>query len=180
MYMVTVEKRDMAVKAKKLRKNGLVPCSACGMNPAEQVLFTIPEGDARKLLKEKSKGALVTLKCGEEEISTLIKNVSVNGMNSQIEDISFQSLTEGQVVSTVAKVVLKNKDKAATLVQMLMPEIPYKALPEHIVETVEVDLTKLRPGDQVNVGDLPICEDPNVELLVKKDRAVINVTINSK
>lgn len=179
MYVLNVEKRDENVKAKKLRKSGFVPCNVSGTDISENLLFTIPEKEAKKLLKEKSKGALVTLKCKEEEINALIKSVSMNNTSGQIEDISFQRLTDGRKVTSVAKIIMKNKDKATVLVQLLLPEIEYKALPEHIIETIEIDLAKLRLGDQINVGDLLICDDPNVEIAIKKDRMVLN-TMGSK
>ena len=179
MYILEVEKRDKNVKAKKIRKSGLVPCNVYGGKLSETLLFTIPQGEARKLLKEKSEGGIVTLKCNEEKVNALIKSISSSIINNQIEDISFESLDNNTSLNSVAKIVLKNKDKVPTLVQLLLPEIPYKALPKHIIETIEIDLAELRPGDQVKVEDLSISKDPDIEVMIEKDRMVLNLVENA-
>ena len=166
MYILNVEKRDIKVKAKRIRKSGLVPCSVYGGKLKESLLFTIPEGEARKLLKTKTKGGLVTLKCDNEEYDVLIKGICSNTINNKIEDISFQSLDDDKIVSSVAKIILINKDKVQTMVQLLLPEVPYKALPKNIVETIEIDISKLKPGERVKVGDLPIAANSDRKSVV--------------
>ncbi|MDD3278500.1 MAG: hypothetical protein PHG16_06410 [Lachnospiraceae bacterium] len=181
MYKIDVEKRNTAVKAKKLKKNGQIPCSINAWGAAgEAMLVTLPEATGRKLLKEKGKGGVVTLQLAEESIEALIKDITMNSSNRQIDDITFQRLTLEKPVASSAKVLLTNKDMIPTLVQLLLPEIPYEALPAHIVETITIDLSKHRPGDQITVGDLDISSNPDITLTVDTDRPVLSISGNQR
>ncbi|MDD3140268.1 MAG: hypothetical protein PHX08_15000 [Lachnospiraceae bacterium] len=180
MYIIEMEKRNGNEKAKKLRKNGFVPCSVKMGDPEETLLYVITEGAGAKLLREKARGGLVTLKDGENEYPAVIKEISYNGMNKVIEDLAFQVLDDEKVVSTVAKVVLLNKDKVSTMVRILMPEIPYKALPKDLVETVQIDLAQLKPGESRNIEELEMAQNPNIEITVDKSNAVLNIVGSGK
>lgn len=174
MYQLNVEKRDKNITAKKLKKSGLVPCNLNTGEEGTSLLFTLPESEARKLLKMKAKGALVELCCEGETFQTVIKGVNYNGMANRVDDITFLQLHEGQELATVAKVILKNKDKVAAILQMFMSEIPYRATPEHIVETVEIDLGVMKPGDTVRIKDLSIAGEP-VSLTVSEEKEVLRI-----
>ena len=59
------------------------------------------------------------------------------------------------------------------LVEQKLEEIAYKALPEALVETVEVDLSGLKPGDVVKVKDLAIAADKDVVLATDPDACLL-------
>jgi large subunit ribosomal protein L25 len=180
MNILNVEKRDAGIKAKKLRREGLVPCTIFGGELKENILITASASEMRKMLNKKSRGAILTLKCGEENYNVILKEISYDGMAGQAQDASFQLLKGDEMITSVAKIVLKNKDKIPTLVQVLIPEIPYRTLPEHLVETVEIDLAKLRPGAGVQVKDLSIYGNENMELLVEAERLVMSIASDSR
>mgnify|MGYP000109665150 FL=1 len=50
-------------------------------------------------------------------------------------------------------------------------------MPEALVETVEVDLSGLKPGDVVKVKDLAIAADKDVVLATDPDTVVVTVTV---
>ncbi|MGO5052380.1 50S ribosomal protein L25 [Lachnospiraceae bacterium LCP25S3_G4] len=180
MYKLDVEKRDKLVKAKKLRKNGIVPCSVYGGKLKETVMIQMQEGEARKLLKSKAKGGNVLLTCGADEWNVLVKDVSHNAVNNQIEDIVFENLVADEVINSTAQVVLKNRDKVPTMAQLILSEIPYKALPSNIVETVEIDLAELKIGDRLKVEQLSISQNPAVEVLLPAENIVLNIVGNAR
>ena len=57
MDMITVEKRDFAVKAKKLRRLGLVPGSVFGGPLREALALQLEKADARRLVEQKREGS---------------------------------------------------------------------------------------------------------------------------
>ena len=92
--------------------------------------------------------------------------------------MDFQALVKGEKVHSVAEVVLVNHEKVAGgVVEQKLEEIAYKALPEALVETVEVDLSGLKPGDVVKVKDLVIAADKDVVLATDPDAVVVTVTV---
>lgn len=180
MYTLKAERRDKTVKAKKLKRQGIIPCSIFGGDLEETLLIQIPEGEAKRLLKEKGKGGRVEIECGESKYHAIIKGFSYNQVNSQVDDIAFQKLVEYEIVTGYAQVILKNKNKIPTLVQQLVKEIPYKALPEKLVETVEVDLTKIRGISGLKVEDLPIWENSDIEVMMRGEQMVLSMAKDSR
>lgn len=180
MYVLNVEKRNEMIKAKKLKKAGMVPGSVYGGDLKETLLIQIPEGEARKLLKSKLKGGNLTLECDGKRFNVLLKEIDCNPVNSQIDNLSFQNLIEDEKVVSVAHILVKNKNKMPVMVQKLMKEIPYRALPSNLIEKIEIDLEKIRAGAQLKVKDLPIYQNPNIEILLEPDMLVLNVVENSR
>ena len=92
-------------------------------------------------------------------------------------EIDFQALVAGEKVHSVAEVVLCNHDKVTDgVVQLLLEEISYRALPEALVDKVEVDLDGVKVGDSVLVKDLAIAKDPKIELMTDPEAVVVSVT----
>jgi large subunit ribosomal protein L25 len=54
-------------------------------------------------------------------------------------------------------------------------EIPYKALPADMVESVTVDLEGMEIGDSVSLADLDIAKNDAIELLIEADSPVVNI-----
>lgn len=176
MYTIKVEKRNQQIKAKKLRKMGMVTGSIRVDKDDANILFVMPVSEARKFLKEKKRGGLVKVDYEGNTFTTLVREILVNAMTGEIQEISLQSLEEVSMVTTFAHVVLKNKSKLATLVMTELEEIPYKSRVEEIVETAEIDITKYKPGEKVCLKDFAISNNPNIELLIAKDTVVATVT----
>ena len=175
MYTLDVEKRDLTIKAKKLRKIGFIPGSLAGRTPEETLLVQIPAGKAKKFLKENSRGALVTLSCDGVSYPAVLKSISRAPIDGQPLDLAFQSLFEDVPVNSAAQVVLRNADKITVPVNKLVNEIPYTALPKDLVELAEIDLAQLRAGDRVKVADLALSGLPGLEVLLAPDTLVITL-----
>lgn len=180
MYSLKVERRSKDVKAKKLKREGLIPSSIFGGDLKESLLIQIPESEARKLLKVKGRGGNLDIECEGKKYNVIIEHISQNQMTHQIEDIEFQQLDENKAVSSFAQIILKNKNKIPTMVQQFITEIPYKALPSNLVETVEVDMAKLRAGSNLKVSDLLIWNKSDIEITIDGDRPVLNVAGDSR
>jgi large subunit ribosomal protein L25 len=176
MYTLNVEKRDLEVKAKSLRKNGMIPCSISDRNSKEPILLQISDSEGRKMLREKGNGAKVILQDeAGNTYQTIIKNIVFLPGKNQIEDIAFQKLYEDEYVKTVARVILKNRDKVQAVVNHMVKEIPYRALGKHIVEQVEIDLTKLGKGRGVELKELSIWENENLKINMNGENLVVNL-----
>ena len=112
------------------------------------------------------------------QYDVLIKEVDFDTLKRQPIEMDFQALVKGEKVHSVAEVVLVNHEKVAGgVVEQKLEEIAYKALPEALVETVEVDLSGLKPGDVVKVKDLAIAADKDVVLSTDPDAVVVTVTV---
>lgn len=73
-------------------------------------------------------------------------------------------------------IVLHHKDQVVEgVLEQLLTEIAYKAVPEALVDKVDVDCSKLRLGDTLTVADLDIAKDKDIEITTHMDAPVVNV-----
>ncbi|MEG1293186.1 MAG: 50S ribosomal protein L25 [Clostridium sp.] len=175
MYTLNAEKRDLSVKAKKLRTMGMVPGTVYGGSLKENLQIQIEDGEVRKLLKAKGKGGNVVLVCGDDKLNVLLKEMSYAPATRAIESMSFQSLLADELVTATAQIVLINKDKTVLLAQQILDEVPYRTLPAHLVEKIEIDMATVTAGSCIKIEDLDIAKNPNIEVLMPADSQVVNI-----
>ncbi len=150
MNTLKVEKRNMQTKAKKLRREGFVTGNVFGKELKDSIPIQMAKRDAEELLKNCQKGSQVIMELEGEKRNVLIKEIDIDSMKHQILEIDFQMLVKGEKVHSVAEVVLFNHDKVVNgIVELDLPEISYMATPDALVEKIEIDLGKMRVGDEI-------------------------------
>lgn len=180
MYILNAEKRDMSINAKRLRRSGMIPGSIYGSNLDEALLIQLHQHEVKQLLKLKSAGNKVSLNIGSQVYVVMIREISRNPIDSQIENISFQSLVNDEMVTSAARIVLLNKEKVTYFIQQRLFEIPYRAYPSNLVEKTEFDLEGKPAGTYVRVEDLDICKNKDIELMADPSCLVLSITGGKK
>ncbi|MEG2928343.1 MAG: hypothetical protein RR846_02240 [Oscillospiraceae bacterium] len=175
MYILNVEKRNETIKAKQLRKSGKVPVGVCGGDLQETMLLQVNKGDVAKLLRSKSKGGRVTMEMGGKKMSALLKEIDYDSFAGEVQNLTFQKLLEDEVVSSTVKLVLINKECTQLMVQVVVDEIPYKALPLDLIEKIEIDVNDIKDINSVKIEDLPFAKNEKVEILLPMDTVLINM-----
>ena len=177
MNTLKAEKRTMDVKAKKLRREGYVTGIVFGREMKESVPVKMQKADVEHLVKTNKKGSQIMLDVDGEKRNVLIKEIDYNPLKNQVDEIDFQALVSGEKVHSVAEIRLLNHDKVtAGVLQQLMEEIPYKAVPAALVEKIELDVGNLHVGDSIKVRDLAIASDKDVDLMADLDAVVVTVS----
>ena len=177
MNTLKAEKRSMDIKAKKLRREGYVVGNVFGREIEGSIPVKIVSLELDKFLKKSHKGSQIMLELEGEQIDVLIKEVDFNPLKGAVDEIDFQALVKGEKVHSVAEVVLLNHEKVITgVLQQLLEEIAYKAVPDALVEKVEIDVGSLRVGDRIKVKDLPIAEDKDIDLITDPEATVVVVS----
>ncbi|MCD7763053.1 MAG: 50S ribosomal protein L25 [Lachnospiraceae bacterium] len=177
MDTLKAEKRDLTVKAKKLRREGYVTGNVVGREIEGSIPIMINKRDAERVFRTKKKGSQLYLDVEGQKLDVLIKEMNYNSMKNEFEEVDFQALVSTEKVHSVAEVVLVNHDKIQEgILQVVLEELAYKALPSALVEKVEIDVGEMKPGDSIKVEDLPIASDPDVELTTSRDAVVVLVS----
>lgn len=176
MTTLTAEKRDMSVKAKKLRSEGYVPGNLCGKDLENSMPLQIQVFEAERFLRKNMKGSRTVLQVGDQKINAIVKDVDYNPFLKKIMFIDFQKLVAGEKIVTTAQVVLENEGLAKGSVDEEISEIHYKAKPEDLVEKVVIDFEKL--GDQkcVKVKDIKELMNDKIELITSEDATIVSIT----
>lgn len=176
MNVITVEKRDFKVKAKQLRRSGIIPGSVFGGSLSEAVSLQIDEGIARKLIRDKREGSKLKLDLDGKLISVQIKEKTINTLNNEILHISFQALKADQKVNSVIHIILKNAEKVKGLLERMLMEIPYASLPEDMIDTITIDTDGMSVDSVITVGDIPELVSDKIELQVDKEEIVLRIS----
>lgn len=177
MYTLNVKKRDLQIKAKKIRKNGMIPCSISDGQKKESILIQLADGEAKKLLKNKGRGGRVSLNCSDgETYNVIIKDFVSSHLDDSIENITFQLLNENEYVNSFVRVILTNREKIQAMVYQSVTEIPYKALPQDLVEKIIIDLTELQRESKLMLKDLSIWSNKNLKFSMKEETLIVNIS----
>lgn len=176
MFNLKAERRDKNLKAKQLRREGIIPASIYGRNLKESVLIQIPLADVNRFLSKASKGITLTIEIDDEKYNVLFKEITRESVSHQVEQIEFQHIVADEAVNSVMKVVLANRDKNQNLIQQLVEEIPYNALPRYFVPEVVIDLDGMKAGSSVKVGDLDVAKNENIKLTIPEDTLIVSVS----
>lgn len=177
MNTLKAEKRDLAVKAKKLRREGYVTGNVFGKELEQSIPVKMLSSNVESLLKTTGKGGRILLDLDGQSYNVLIKEVDFNSMKHQITEIDFQVLVAGEKVHSVAEIELLNHDKITNgVIQLHLEEISYRALPEDLTDRIQLDLDGVKVGDSIKVKDLPFAQNPQIELLTDPEAIVVSVT----
>lgn len=176
MTTLKAEKRSIDVRAKKLRREGFVTGNLFGREIESSIPLKMSAREVESLLKTNRKGSQILLVVEGKTYHVLIKDVQYNSMKHCVDEIDFQALVSGQKVHSVAEIMLQNHEKVSTgVLEELLKEISYKALPEDLVDRVIVDVGDMRVGDTIRVKDLAIAANNKIEVLTDLDEAVVTV-----
>ena len=177
MNTLKAEKRTLAVKAKKLRREGYVTGNVFGKEMKESIPVKMDAAAVDRLLKTSNKGSQIMLDLDGEQMDVLVKEVDYDSMGSKVLEIDFQALVSTEKVHSVAEIHLVNLEKLSSGVpQQMLQEISFKALPAALVEKVQVEVGPLKIGDTIRVADLPIAKDKDVDLMTDVDATVVTIT----
>ena len=176
MNTLKAEKRSMSDKAKKLRRQGYVTGNVFGRSLQGSVPIKIEAQEAQRFLTVCSKGSEARLSVDGQDYDVLVKEVDYDSLKRQTLEIDFQVLTEGEVVHSVAEVVLVNHDKVQGVLEQHMEEIPYKAVKSALVEKIVIDVGGMKAGDSIKIEDLDIAANKDVSIATEMDRVVVSVS----
>lgn len=175
MDIIAVDKRDFTVKAKKLRRSGIVPGSVFGGSLSESISIQMDEGIARRLLRYKREGSKLKLDIDGQLILVQIKEKTINTLNKEILHISFQALKADQKVNSVIHIMLKNTEKITASLECMLLEIPYAALPADMIDTITIDVDGMAVGTVITVADIPELVSGKIDLQVDKEEIVLRI-----
>ena len=176
MVTLNVENRDMGLKPKQLRRKGIIPAVLYGNNLENPLSIQLTQVEATRFLKSNSAGSKAELLLGGKRFPALLREIAYQPVTDALEHLSFQTLLAGEIVTSVAKVVLVNREKVAGVIHQPQSEISYRALPSYLVDKIEIDLDGMKVDDSIRISDLDVAKNPNIEILSPLDAVVLSIT----
>ena len=179
MTTLKTTKRNPEVKAKKLRRDGFATGVLYGREMDENIPLQFSAVDASRFIKSHKEGSQVILDFGDTKTSAIVKNIDYDAMKRQVMALDFQALVAGEAISTTVPVKLENERALQGFVDQELTEIHYKADPAHLLEPIEIDLTKFHTGDALYVKDLGL-EEKGAQLITPADSLIFHIADHAK
>ena len=179
MTTLKTTKRNPEVKAKKLRRDGFATGVLYGREMEENIQLQFSAVDASRFIKAHKEGSQVVLDFGDTKTSAIVKNIDYDAMKRQVMALDFQALVAGEAISTTVPVKLENESAVQGFVDQELTEIHYKADPAHLLEPIEIDLTKFHTGDALYVKDLGL-EEKGAQLITPADSLIFHIADHAK
>ncbi len=179
MTTLKTTKRNPEVKAKKLRRDGFATGVLYGREMDENIPLQFSAVDASRFIKSHKEGSQVILDFGDTKTSAIVKNIDYDAMKRQVMALDFQALVAGEKISTTVPVKLENESAVQGFVDQELAEIHYKADPAHLLEPIEIDLTKFHTGDALYVKDLGL-EEKGAQLITPADSLIFHIADHAK
>lgn len=179
MFILNAENRDEKQKPKQLRNKGIIPAVLYGKKLEESLSIQIPQKEITRFFKTNSKGSTLELSLSGKKYMVLLREATYKPATYELEHLSFQALIADEVVESVARIILLNREKVGGMVQQPQFEIAYRALPAHLIEKIELDLEGFDIGDSIRVEDLEMVKDSNFEIITPLDTLIVSV-VDSK
>ena len=179
MTTLKTTKRNPEVKAKKLRRDGFATGVLYGREMDENIPLQFSAVDASRFINSHKEGSQVILDFGDTKTSAIVKNIDYDAMKRQVMALDFQALVAGEAISTTVPVKLENEGAVQGFVDQELTEIHYKADPAHLLEPIEIDLTKFHTGDALYVKDLGL-EEKGAQLITPADSLIFHIADHAK
>ena len=179
MTTLKTTKRNPEVKAKKLRRDGFATGVLYGREMDENIPLQFSAVDASRFIKSHKEGSQVILDFGDTKTSAIFKNIDYDAMKRQVMALDFQALVAGEAISTTVPVKLENEGAVQGFVDQELTEIHYKADPAHLLEPIEIDLTKFHTGDALYVKDLSK-KKKDAQLITPADSLIFHIADHAK
>ena len=165
----------MSIKAKKLRREGFVTGNLFGRELEDSIPLKFDKAEIEKLLKVESKGGQVMLEVAGETYDALIKEVDYNPLKGYVDEIDFQALVSGEMVHSVAEVVIHNQSKVVTGKEHL--ERNDFIIEKQKAELQRMDAAKRHKEEQINLAEQELKLLKTVD--IRSPKTVISVHFSS-
>jgi large subunit ribosomal protein L25 len=124
-----------------------------------------------------SKTHLISLEIeGQEERECIIKDIQFDPVTDKVIHFDLLGLTKGEKIVLEVPVQLVGTPigvKEGGVIQHVMHKLEVECLPRNIPEHIVVDVSALKLGDSIHIGDLQIEE---VEFTDPKESLIVQVT----
>lgn len=158
---------------RRVRREGRVPAVMYGPKIGNRNLY-VSTSTIEKLLASGAGGQLIDVTIGGEKHTVLIKEVQRDPARGDLLHVDFHKVDLDTEVQTTVPLVLVGEDARENdggFASQTLRELQITCLPTHIPEQIEVDISSLKIGDTLTVGDLTLPEgvqttdDPGVGIV---------------
>lgn len=153
--------RNTEEKNKEIRAAKMIP-AVVYWKKQEPINIKIDYSEFLKLFRISWESHIINIKIEKKSIEVLVHDIQREPVNWDFQHIDFIAITKGEKVHTKIHLNFIGNSKAVkegAILEEHIKEIDVKVLPKDLVDSFEVDLSKLvEIGDVIRVSDLGISD----------------------
>ena len=179
MSVLNVKQRPPEVKAKALRKVGIVPM-ALVQKGGKTLLIQAPVNDLKRALSQAHGAGMieVSLDSGPEPLNVVVKSIDRDILSRALTHVTVQQVSQDDKIKVDIPIIAIGtpaaiKDLGAVLMHPT-DHIKVRGKVSDIPDNVEVDISNLGIHESINAGQLQLPE--GVELISSPDSQLFSVT----
>lgn len=165
--------------SRRLRREGRVPAVVYGLD-RDPVPVSVPWPELRRALTtEAGLNAVITLKVGDTEELTMVKEIQRHPVRRDVLHVDFVRVAADVAVEVEVPIELVGEpvevQRADGMVDQVLHTLTVSARPADVPDAVRHDISALEVGDVVRVGDLQL--PPGVTTDVDPEEAVATAVV---
>ena len=149
--------------SRNVRRNDLVPAVVYGTG--EPVHFTVNALDLRELIYT-PEFKLAELNVGGDSYRAIVKDYQFHPVTDALRHIDFLALEDGRTIKVQVPVTFTGTSpgvRGGGKLQVSVRRIKIKTTPEHLVDHVTLDISKLELGQSIRVRDIAPMEGVEIQ-----------------
>ncbi len=172
--VLNAQKRELGEKVATLRKSQVIPAVIYG-HKQETISIKLDNSELLRVYRKAWENHVVELDLDWTKIDVLFHEVQKNPVTEAFWHIDFYAISKWEKVHTHIPLsfvwTAKAKTEHGAIIEELVKSVEVKCLATDLVDSIEVDLSKLEnTWDVIRVSDLKV---KNIEILNSKDEVVV-------
>lgn len=162
--------------ANRLRNSGYIPGVVYGKD-MEATPIQIESSVLSQYLRHYGKNTIYNITLNNENIQTVIQDIQVDPLKNEYVHVDLHrvSLNEAREAQVPIKIVGKSRqERSGSVFSQQLNHITVKGLPQDIPEYIQVNVSDMKIGDSLKIGDLLI--PGNLEVINNPNEVVISLT----
>lgn len=165
-------------KLNEVRNSKMIPAVVYGKKQ-EAIKIKVDYSEFLKLFRVSGESHIINLDVEGKKIEVLVHEIQYAPVNWSYLHVDFIAVTKWEKVHTKIHLEFKgvsNAVKEGGILEEHLKEVEVKVLPKNLVDSIEVDLSKLEEiGDSIKVSDLNV-DSSKIEVLNNSDDVVAVVS----
>lgn len=175
-----VKGRDKEEKASQLRKQGFIP--AVLYNHGKTDSIKVVKKDLRNLFSSGvTESTLIEVDFDGKKETAFVKNYQLHPVSDEVLHLDLYRVTFGEKIKTSIQINFVGKPegvKEGGILETFLHEVEVETLPQHLVPSIDLDISSLKIGDALFMEDIPLASE--IEILVEGNPILCSVAISAQ
>ena len=166
--------------ARRLRNEGILPGVLCNEKGEAREISIDGHSFGLMLRDHASENLIIDISVDDDkQRKALLKDVQHDPLTDEMLHVDFVEISMTKKMRTHIALTLNGEPEGVTkqggILEHTLREIEVECLPGDLVEEIEADISGLKIGDALRVGDLEVA--PEIDVLTEEDMAIATVSM---